>query len=425
MDAQSIRPGAKILGCALLAALFVLPTAGLAGSVAAGVVEAVRPDDAVEQPQKWFRYDSSGLKIGSEDRSVSANVNVRSQLRFTTPFDSPPRREGHLEQPGDANLTFRRARFKMDGHIAAPWIEYKYEHDLVGGRLLDLRFDVGPEWMQLRFGQWKADYNRERMDSSGNQQFVERSIVTRDFTIDRQKGIEITGRLAKGSAADSQYFLGVFTGQGRGIFRDRRVPTDAADGSPMWLARYQWNPLGGGVSLSQSDLERKSDPKLSLAVATTGNRSSYTRFSSSGGGQIDGFEDGAPGQYSLRQYLTEVAFKQQGFSLQQEFHWKRVTDNVNSTETPMRGSYVQAGYFLNEIYSKIPRQLEFAGRYAFVDPHTGRANDLLHEAGIVANWFFKGHADKLSVDVSRYTLAAVEGNRGSRIGVRVQWDASF
>lgn len=423
-----IRCGAQLLGCAFLVAQLGVPAAAEPGSAAAGVVDAVRPHDGSEDAQKpihWLRYGSSGLELGSKDGAFSAKVNVRSQLRFTSPFESAPRKESHLNQPDESNLTFRRARFKMDGHIAVPWIEYKYEHDLVDGNLLDLRFDVGPEWMHLRFGQWKADYSRERMDSSGKQQFVERSIVNREFTIDRQKGVELTGRLAKGSVADSQYFLGVFTGQGRGIFRDRRVPTDAADGSPMWLARYQWNPIGGGVSLSQSDLERQADPRLSLAVATTGNRSSYTRFSSSGGGQMDGFQAGTPGQYSLRQYLTEVAFKQQGFSVQQEFHWKRVTDNVNSTERCMRGSYVQAGYFFNELYGKIPRQLELAGRYAFVDPSMQRSSDLIHETGIVANWFFKGHADKLSVDVSRYSLAAVQSDLGSRVGVRVQWDASF
>ena len=428
MKTTLIRRGARLLGCAFLIAQFSVPAAAEPRSAGAGVVAAVRPkesDGAAEKPQKWFRYGSSGLQLGSKDGPFSAEVNVRSQLRFTSPFRSAPRKESHLSQPDESNLAFRRARFKMEGHIAAPWIVYKYEHDLVDGNLLDLRFDVGPQWMKLRVGQWKADYSRERMDSSGKQQFVERSIVNREFTIDRQKGVELVGRLATGSVADSQYFLGVFTGQGRGIFRDRRVPKNAADGSPMWLARYQWNPLGGGVALSQSDLERQKDPRLSLAVATTGNRSSYTRFSSSGGGQTDAFQAGAPGQYSLRQYLAEAAYKQRGFSFQQEFHWKRVIDNVNSTETHLRGSYVQAGYFFNEIYSKIPRQLELAGRYAFVDPQTGRSNDLIHETGVVANWFFMGHADKLSVDVSRYSLAAVESNLGSRIGVRVQWDASF
>lgn len=428
MTSAVIRRGAQLLGCVFLIAQFGGPAAAEPGSAAAGVVAALHPSDSgdeAEKPRKWFRYGSSGLQLGSEDGRFSAKVNVRSQLRFSSPFESAPRKESHLTQPDESNLAFRRARFKMDGHIAVPWIEYKYEHDLVDGNLLDLRFDVGPEWMQLRFGQWKADYSRERMDSSGKQQFAERSIVNREFTIDRQKGVELTGRLAKGSVADSQYFVGVFSGQGLGIFRDRRVPADAADGSPMWLARYQWNPLGGGVALSQSDLERQRDPRVSLAVATTGNRSSYTRFSSSGGGQMDGFQDGAPGRYSLRQYLTEAAYKQRGFSLQQEFHWKRVIDNVNSTETRLRGSYVQAGYFFNEIYSKIPRQLELAGRYAFVDPGTRRSNDLLHETAVAANWFFKGHADKLTVDVSRYSLIAAGNNQRSRVGVRVQWDASF
>jgi phosphate-selective porin OprO and OprP len=187
----------------------------------------------------------------------------------------------------------------------------------------------------------------------------------------------------------------------------------------MWLARYQWNALGGGVSLSQSDLERRGNPRLSLAVATSGNRSSDTRFSSSGGGQADGFEAGAPGQYSVRQYLAEVAFKQQGFSLQQEFHWKRLADNVNSRETNLRGSYIQAGYFFNELYSKIPSQLELAGRYSFVDPRTGQPNDLIHELGVVANWFLSGHADKISVDVSRYALVVGQDGHRSRVGVRV------
>ncbi len=57
--------------------------------------------------------------------------------------------------------------------------------------------------------------------------------------------------------------------------------------------------------------------------------------------------------------------------------------------------------------------------------HTGRGDDLLHETAFVANWFFKGHADKLSVDVSHYSIPVNSGFTRSRIGVRVQWDASF
>lgn len=376
-------------------------------------------------PQRWFRYTSKGLEVGSKDGAFSARINGRSQLRFSAPFVSAPRKPSHFDREDDNDMRFRRARLKADGHLGKSWIEYKYEHDLVGGNLLDLRFDIGPEWLKLRVGQWKADYSRERSDSSGKQQFAERSIVNRAFTLDRQKGAMAVGRLGKGTLFDTQYYAGVFTGQGRGVFRDRRVPTDAPDGSPLWILRYQWNPLGGGVGFSQSDLERLDKPRLSFAVATAGNRSSYTRFSSSGGGQLDGFAAGAPGQYSIRQQLEETAFKYRGLSVQHEWHWKRVFDHLSQRRTRLSGSYLQTGYFFHEIFNKIPKQLELAARLAFVDPDQSRSGDVMHETGLAVNWFFRGHNDKLTFDVGRYSLRENSGLRRSALGLRAQWDVSF
>lgn len=322
-------------------------------------------------------------------------------------------------------MRFRRARLKMSGHLGKSWIRYKYEHDLVGGNLLDLRFDIGPEWLRLRVGQWKADYSRERMDSSGKQQFAERSIVNRAFTVDRQKGAMLVGRIGRDTIADTEYFAGVFTGQGRGVFRDRRVPTDAPDGSPLWVLRYQWNPIGGGVGLSQSDLKRLTTPRLSFAVATASNRSSYTRFSSGGGGQLDGFAPGLPGQYAMRQKLEETAFKYRGLSVQHEFHWKRIHDRVTARQVAMRGSYANIGYFFHGLHRAIPKQLEVAARLAFVAPDTARPTDMRQETGMAVNWFFKGHADKLTFDISRYQLGDRGSAQRSAWGARMQWDASF
>ena len=45
-------------------------------------------------------------------------------------------------------------------------------------RVIDWRINVQPwEEFGFRVGQWKVNYNREWVDSSGRQQFVERSIV--------------------------------------------------------------------------------------------------------------------------------------------------------------------------------------------------------------------------------------------------------
>ena len=140
---------------------------------------------------------------------------------------------------------------------------------------------------------------------------------------------------------------------------------------------------------------------------------------------MDGFADGAAGQYSLRQYMEETSFKYRGLHLQHELHWKRVVDNVNHRTVYMRGSYVQAGYFFHHLYPRIPRQLEIGGRYAFVDPNTAQSRDLQRETSVVVNWFFEGHNNKLTFDTSRYSLG--EGARAGLVDqqVRMQWDVTF
>ena len=378
--------------------------------------------------QSLFSYDRSGLRIGEKGKGrFSGKVNIRSQLRFSSPFQTAPRDEGDFSSLEKGNLRFRRARFKIDGHAFTPWITYKYEHDLVNTRVLDARMTIGKwDWMQFRFGQWKVDYSRERMVSSGKQQFAERSIVNRAFTLDRQKGATVLGHLMKGTLGDSRYYVGVFAGNGRG-FRTKPGPEklNQSDGSPMVMARYQWNFLGRDVGYSESDVEYHERPAAALSFGAARNRSRYTRFSSSGGGQLDGFEPGQLGQYSLRQFIEEATMKYRGLSLQHEFHWKRIEDNVNTNTTYMRGSYVQAGYFLHHLFHQIPKQLEVGTRYAMVDPNRTRRNDLRKELAFVVNWFFYGHGNKLTFDTSRFSLGQAGSDDLKATQVRLQWDVSF
>ena len=81
-------------------------------------------------------------------------------------------------------------RMKIGGHAYEPWLKYYFEVDLqptreiddssskASARVIDWRIDVAKyKEATLRLGQWKINYNRERVDSSGKQQFVERSIA--------------------------------------------------------------------------------------------------------------------------------------------------------------------------------------------------------------------------------------------------------
>ncbi|MDA0822055.1 MAG: porin [Proteobacteria bacterium] len=382
-------------------------------------------------------YGSSGFRLASRDGNWQTNLGWRAQLRYTNPTSGDPRQIDDFEDDPESTFEARRLRMKIGGFGYRPWLGYYFEVDLqpsrtvedssskASARVIDWRITAEKwDWAALRVGQWKIDYNRERVDSSGRQQFVERSIVNRIFSIDRQVGAQLRGHLFKDTLADMRYYAGVFTGEGRGVKND--------DDSMMWMGRLQWNFLGRDLDWKQTDVEYTELPTGSLAFAAATNEGRCTRWSSSGCGNLDGFTapaDAVEGQFEVNQVMQEFAFKWRGFSAQQEFHWKTVEDNVAGTKNDFTGAYAQAGYFFHYLFPVVPKPLELAFRYAFVkEPNEmNRVQDNVREEFTVgANWFIKGHNNKLTVDFSHLTLEDkffnrdVEDDRG-----RVQWDISF
>lgn len=137
----------------------------------------------------------------------------------------------------------------------------------------------------------------------------------------------------------------------------------------------------------------------------------------------------AADQFKIEQGVQEFAFKYRGFSFQQEWHRKFITDRVESTESDLTGAYVQAGYFFNNWIDAVPAPLEIAARYAYVEEPNEIDRNIYNEREeftVGANWFFKGHSNKLTVDLSRLTLDDGLLNRSvSENRVRLQWDVSF
>jgi len=174
--------------------------------------------------------------------------------------------------------------------------------------------------------------------------------------------------------------------------------------------RYQWNFTKRVLGFSQSDIGRRDKPAGSVAIAAVSGRSMYTHFSGAGGGQLPGFEDGQPDRYRIRQALIETAWQYQGLSWQQEFHWKKIADSVTSTEQKIFGGYAQAGMFFSEVWDWMPEPLELAARFALVDPDGRDSEGKEREGMMAANWFFKGHRNKLTADVSRVLRREVADN---------------
>ena len=380
---------------------------------------------AESEKRSWASVSRQGLELGSDAGPFQAEVHLRGQLRYSAPFASAPRTPEHFREPDGEEIEVRRARVKGSGRLFQSWMEFQFEHSLVENRSLDAKLTLAKlPWLKLSAGQWKVDYQREQIDSSGEQQFAERSLVNRTFTFNRQKGVQLHGRVGKGRRWDSQYWSGVFLGNGRGFLQPELTDRKHGDGSPLWVSRYQWNALHGGVDFSQSDIEHSPRPRLSFAAGAARNRSRYTRFSGSGGGQLDGFEAGTLAQYSVRQFFVESAYKHCGLSFQHESHWKTIRDNSTGRSTPIRGGYAQAGYFFHEMWRRVPRPLELAVKAAYVDPGADRNEDRLSQLGFAVNWFFEGHDNKLTMDVFRYGLQRPAGDV-SDVQVRLQWDLTI
>ena len=382
------------------------------------VLLGAAPSGAEPRPAATSHGDK-GFEFETDDGNFLLQIQPRFQFRFTYPLSSDPIRLEDLDAPPQTTLRLHRARLKVGGHAHRPWLKYYAEYELGSSNLLDFRVWITrlPEF-QLKAGQWKAEFNRERIISSGSQQMVDRSIVNRPFTIDRQQGFCLFGSLDGPGVADVSYWAAVLSGTGRGAAGND-------DEQPMWLLRAQWNAFGRLLDFSGSDVAFTDRPAGLVALAAVTNRSPYTRFSQDGGGQLPGFEEGAPGQYRVEQGLAETALQYRGFSWQQELHGKRIRDRLNGTRTTLIGGYVQAGYFVHHAAAWFPKPLEIALRHAVYDPDTGVAEDLQQELSLACNWFFKGHLDKLTAEGTLFTFRDGAGGDKKEGRFRLQWDVSL
>ena len=364
-------------------------------------------------------HGDKGFEFRTRDGNFLMQIAARLQFRYASPRDADPVTFDDFDDQSQHILKVNRARLKVGGHGYRPWLKYYFEYELAAGNLLDFRVMVERyRGLRLKAGQWKAQYNRERVISSGAQQLADRSLINRAFTIDRQQGVSLYGRFVGGGAADVSYWASVFTGTGRGSKTND-------DKFPMWMARLQWNPFGRVLAFTGSDLAGRQKPEGSIAVAAVTNRSPYTRFSQAGGGRLEGFADGVPGQYRVNQWMIETAFMYQGLAWQQEFHWKRVNDNVNSTVTTLTGNYAQAGYFVHGLLPWVPRQLELAVRHAIYNPSVGEHDDLQQELSFDLNWFFHGHLNKITAEISLFAFGEAETTKQDGWRFRLQWDVSM
>lgn len=392
----------------------------LAG-VVAGLLTLLVTGQAAAQA---VAYGENGLELKTPGDGVTAVIGFRNQIRFTTPFVTPPEAADDVESDEGRDFRLNRSRFKVEGQAFSPRLTYKFQADFVEERVRDFNMTwAHRDWLAVRAGWWKVEYLLERMQSSGAQQLVDRSILDRWFTLGRQRGVQVHGRVGKGSRG-GRYYAGAF----------RNMDARGGAALPMWLVRYEWAWAGRHPDLEQGVPEATGDLRLQVGGSLVAARSAFAFFTGAGVGAslaVPGLPDDEEprpepsDRYRTRHAAADLVLKWRGVSLQGELHRKHLAETRTGVERTVLGGYVMAGVLASSLWERAPKPLEFTGRIAIVDPAREIAANRQQEAVVGASWYFDGHRSRLGVDVTRLRYTTPTGSRSTDLRTRAQWEFTF
>jgi len=363
----------------------------------------------------------SGFSVTSPDEKFRLNLGSQIQLRYS--FLDKDDINGNAENTSRFEL--KRVKLLLGGYAFTKELTYKLDMNFVNisggtttnGGLLEsvwLNYRLLDE-AQCRFGQNKVQFGRQWITSTSNKQFVDDSPVTSAFAPGYDTGIEIHGKVAQGLFA---YSLGGYGGVGQNTYR--------ANSNNAFNVRLAVNPLGD-MPYSEADLEDTEKPLLSL-----GANYYFNTLDGTAGGGTAGLESNnlnfvktisgtnpfsGPGWFGMGNSSTvtttatrrinntpesvdfttagfDAAFKWRGLSLQGEYMFGQADGKASNNTIRAQGFYAQAGYFV------IPKHLELAARYSYVDPNRDVSNDLWVETTGAVSWYFIGHNLKVQADYS-------------------------
>ena len=334
-------------------------------------------------------------------------ISNRIMTRYTHEFPDDTITLPGAANPGDSkgSFTIRRAKTKFEGWFwippgPAPLIpKLSYEVQLnwsalnsanVAAALEDatLMWDpTGRGQFRVVGGQFKVPLGRQQLTSSGNQQFVDRSLVSGEFSRGRDTGLAVQGAIWSNKL---EYRAGFFNGNGL-----TRATNDNA--SFQVNARVMWQPNGNqvlaqrawvsGPLYSESDFESTTVPLYAIAAFYEHN-------------DFHGTTTGVDLKSDL--YGIDGIFKFKGFSATGEYYWRHRTPETGA-EFDSPGGFIQAGMMLNRF-----RTWEAAVRYGKRDVNDLLPIDDITEIRGAVSYYYRRHTLKFQTDFGQ-----VKTGRGS------------
>lgn len=339
----------------------------------------------------------NGLGITTPDSTFQMNFRFRIQSRvgYTSMSDTN-------FTPSEFDFRVRRIRMRIGGFIYTPRLKYNIQ---LSFSRADMDWDVSQVPNVLRdamisyemknglsfaIGQGKLPGNRQRVVSSGDLQFADRSIVNNALTLDRDFGIFIN----YANKIKNFHFIiktAISSGEGRNILN--------SDKGLCYTGRIELLPLGEfseNGDYFEGDIFREAKPKLSIAGGASFNHQAKRT-----GGQLGRllYED-----RDIFSAGADLLFKWKGFALSSEYMY-RSTDSAYTTDgTNVRYIFIGQGVNTQVSYN-FKKNWEIAARHSILIPDAqiyANENQKSEYALCFSKYFMK-HRLKIQTDFTYHT----------------------
>ncbi len=341
----------------------------------------------------------NGIVFRHPENAFEVNLRFRIQnlLQYNTVDIDDFRAES-------LNAQVRRLRLRTGGWVFSPQFRYnlqlsfsRSDMDWDNTAFPHIVRDAVVIWepfkgWQLAFGQSKLPGNRQRVVSSGEMQFIDRSIVNRTFNIDRDFGFQTRYGGLLGPVGFS--VLGALSaGEGRN--------SPSSDSGLSYTLRGEILPLGeftANGDYFEGDLSHEPDLRISLGGGVNFNSRARRTGGTIGVAMTSGSRD-------MTTTFADLMAKWRGVSLYLEYMGRTSPDPLVTTASGSDAIYVghgfnaQTGYHFLENWEVVTR---YSGTWA--DTAIQAVKDTIHQGTLGVNYYIRGHRMKVQTDVS-YQLA--------------------
>jgi phosphate-selective porin len=330
------------------------------------------------------------------------NWSNRMQLRYT--YDD---QDIVAPQSNKGSFRVRRFKTKLDGWIYTKDLTYEFQMNWVGITVADnntpiledavLQYDFtkGKKAFMLKALQFKAPFGRQELTSSGNQQFVDRSIASVLFAPARQVGLQIGGQFGNAQVPDMLTYAG-------GVFNGNSIVKPANENDKYeYVGRVMFSPVGN-VGYSESNLEH-----YDFRVSIAGDYNNNNNLIVASDGTVTGFDN-------TGEWGGDIVVKALGGLFAYFEYYTRNLETAAGVKTPQTGFTAQLGWLFGD-------HLEVAGRWSETDLNTDRGDRNLIEKRVGLNYYINKHNWKIQTDFGLIENEALKGADGLAPRENKEW----